>query len=155
MAQLYEATATQPLTLTARFEDFDSNFEATARKLFSFAGVMGGGTFRDQMRFEQFIEAALRHDLSRRGPNGGRKVMHVSNTSQKDVLRSLLLAPASGIAAELRRFRQRLGYAVVSTEPNDGSTAPTGPLTKDDPAALQRWMLAILARDQNATLSNA
>ena len=66
MAQLYEATATQPLTLTARFEDFDSNFEATARKLLSFAGVMGGGTFRDQMRFEQFQLSFPAGRISRR-----------------------------------------------------------------------------------------
>lgn len=147
-AQLYEASAHQPTTLTIRFEDLERRFEPTVRRLFTFAGAAGNGEPRAKARFEALVTAALKHDVSRRGsPAAAAKevahpirtrtqALHVSNSSEKGALRALLLDPSLGVSAELRRLRLKLGYAPAAGNTADGDGAE---------ARHRRWVLATAA----------
>lgn len=131
-ANLFEASATRPATLTIHYEQVEANFEAAVRRVFSFAGAEGGGDARARARFEQLLGVMRKHDLSRRAPNAQTKEAgHVSNSSQKAGLRAMLLD--SAFAPELQRLRQRLGYAG-----REGTAASA--------AIGRQWMLNSLAR---------
>ena len=47
---------------------------------------------------------------------GARRAGHVSDSSQKADLRRLLLDPAVGVSAELRKLRERMDYAERADE---------------------------------------
>ena len=135
MVTLYENSSALPSTLTVHFEQLESSFEPTVRRLFSFAGLEGVGgllaPWRAHTRFEQLVGSARKHDLSRRAPSTAtREAGHVSSKVEKAGLRAMLLA--SALAPELQRLRHRLGYAVPG--PANGS------------AASRNWMLHALAR---------
>ena len=151
-ARLYEGTAARPSTLTLRFEELEASFEPTVRRLFAFAGAAGAADWRGRARFEQLVVAATRHDLSRRPPNTNNKEGgHVSNASQKNGLRALLLD--SPLAAELQRLRERLGYASTHTATSVAAATPSiSPISRagGDAGWRRRWMLASLARPSDA-----
>lgn len=116
MASLYEATRTDARSLTLRFEELvesgPSAFDASVRRMLLFAGLGArAGDVRDAARFGRLMSAMRKHDLSRRTVLGTRTSGHVSNASQKGVLRELLLRdPAMGLTTELQRLRDRLHY---------------------------------------------
>ena len=75
-----------------------------------------------------------KHDLSRRAPAAGSFTSgHVSNASLKGALRTLLLDEGVGVAAELRRLRERLDYG-------GGAGARAGEPSMQE--QLRKWRLA-------------
>ena len=117
-ATLYERSRREPHTLTIRFEELSTAYDETVRRMLGFLGLASGDAVRGRERFAKLIAATQKHDLSRRAPQamGARRAGHVSDSSQKADLRRLLLDPAVGVSAELRKLRERMDYAERADE---------------------------------------
>ena len=137
-ASLYEATRRAPHALTLRFEELSEKpaaFDASVRRLLRFGGLSpAAGDVRGGARFARLLAQMRKHDLSRRAPAAGSFTSgHVSNASQKGALRTLLLDEGVGVAAELRRLRERLDYG-------GGAGARAGEPSMQE--QLRKWRLA-------------
>lgn len=108
MPRLFDRTARRPCTLTLRFEDFATDWEATLGSLWDLLGVTRPAELALLARVSE------KHNVYRHNNTRG---SHVSSTStdRRAAMRELIRRSPDAIA-RIRSVRRKLGYPLVGLE---------------------------------------